>query len=295
MTPVRKQFFATLVLAGITALLVAQSPPPPPTPSPTANENQQASPYETQQSKPSDQPTLRPTPNRKDKPTETDQATKKPPRDWIPLLTFFIFLATAVQAWTAWLGAGYMKRGLSLTKQSADAAEKAAIAAKDSARAATLALKDSKDALQLTERAMIRMVSVTVNTLQKDSRQDDPRPFIREVTSVTFALKNFGKTEARAVKITWKLCLGEKSDTLADPKEVIIPPQGPHFSFSGSLIRWLDDAEITAITEKKATLRYEIQATYKDVFDVGYSYTATGVWNQGSRSFYIRGNNETVI
>lgn len=279
----KKRLLLTLALASLAAFLVAQSPPPPPAPTESAKEEQHAGPSEKPDTDSSQQSIVGPTQEAENaKPQGSERGDKASTDWWITAFTGILTLVGIIQLVAMFKQASYMRQGL-------DATNKAADAATVSANVATQALKDSKEALQLTERAMIRMESVSVHTMK------DSRPFIHKVTSVSFKLKNFGKTEARAVKITGKLCLGEKEDSLAGRTEIAIPPQGRNVPFSRSLSHWLDDAEITAITNREATLCYEIKATYKDVFNVGYSYTATGVWNEGSRSFSIRTDSETII
>ncbi len=205
----KKQLLLTLILASLTALLVAQSQPPPPTPSEPGNKNQQVSGDEQTNAKPTETPSehippvvnqSQPQPAEKARDRDSGERGYEPPFNrWnaalVTLFTGILAILAFLQYRAMRQQADYMRDGLKITEQAADASTKSAKAAEDGVR-------------QARETAIIDQrpwVLARGATLQRPIKAGD---FVEAHITLT----NAGKTPANNTRVkTWIVITNETS------------------------------------------------------------------------------------
>jgi hypothetical protein len=255
-----KRLLLTAAIAGLVAVLVAQSPPPPPSPSEGAEQKQDVSGIENPQS----QPTYSPSPARvttahqqASPPTQSDATTKGDVRNDSPTvnraLLFDIINTVLLTIFTGILAvvAVYQYR---LTHRQADSA-------------------------RITERAIVLIDSV-------EATRQGPA-FGRDGASVVIiTLKNFGRTIASAVELTGMLT-GFGQLRLEKSPPTTIAPQGTNSWITKSLSGLgLNDSTITLINHSGLLLGYKISVTYTDAFGA-YSCHCEGRYEPSVKKFLI--------
>jgi hypothetical protein len=122
--------------AGIacTSLAIAEPQSPPSSPAVTAEEKQQLTSEKTPDSHPNEQPAVSPTKSDDTARRQIDSHGNESAPDWITLLTGVIAFTAVVQVIAMFVQARYMRQGLRLTKQAADAADASVKQAMDMAR-----------------------------------------------------------------------------------------------------------------------------------------------------------------
>ena len=156
-------------------------------------------------------------------------------------------------------------------QKSSQAAAEAAQAAKASADAATQAVNTS----MVTERAIVLIDSVTLNTDK-----------LRYESVVLFTLKNFGRTIAHSVELTGMLH-GPGQWPLDKMPSNTIAPQGTNTWVTRSIGNWIDDGLIQKINVRASTLQYKIDVTYMDAFQKAHRYHCEGRYEPALTKFII--------
>lgn len=278
------------MLLCIVTALAAQSPPPPPSPTVTAKIEHNVSRVENTQPEHTNSPShISPTIINQAT-ANTTQENTNPKRDtrqhttpfnWSRLNTALLTLFTGILAIVGFLQwrsmskqAGYMRDGLKVTSEAADAAKKSA------------------EAVVITERAAVFVDSVIgtppyaiggllgVGNLTVDSK-------------VVFTLKNSGRTIARAVKLVGVLTgVGNFPIDESPPKATIIAPQGTNSWTTKPLRDWpIDDELLKGINAGWPVLQYKIDVTYADDFK-RYTYHCEGKYEPALQRFSITASSE---
>jgi hypothetical protein len=293
-----KRFALTCALAGVSVVLVAQSPPPPPSPPIRSQEKKNVSGVEDSPPNNAGSGSSASTPLvNQPAPTPTATATKdkgapnanKSPFSWSNLLTLiFTGVLTGVGI-LQWLSmrkqsgymqrqADYMRRGLPVSINAAKSAKFNAIAAQD-------AVKLARHNTAITERALVLIDSVCA--------EPPPRPdegYFNTESIVVVTLKNFGDTAAHSVTVKGKIHFPGGTEGFHEWSPSTVPPQGIRKAITWSLGQRLTADRLRPINFGKGTeMSFTIEVTYTDVFDTAkvHTYKAEGQFIPTLRGFVI--------
>lgn len=267
----KKPLLLTSVLSAITVLLVAQSPPPPPTPTIQAQDQQSLTARKQSDSATAPPPTVSPAKEDASAKPQDDKVSSEPSRNGINFLAIVVAIATVLQFVAAWFQARYMRDGLRLTKEAANAAKKGAEAAGN-------AVAQAEQATAITQRAV-----VLIESIEAKPQIGLAHPYFAPNTVIVFTLKNYGATVAHKLTVKGEVMPGEL--TLAGAQEVTIAPQGLNQWITISLANRIPHDEIDKINIGNASLTYEVYVTYTDVFGKTHEYKTAGQYIAVLRGF----------